>query len=166
MVPPHGETAAPIADTLESMLTFSVRISTSLEEHVKSQTEVLLYADVLDWVKSETGAEEACPPPPTTTTPLPTTPTTPQPSTCYDSFCSFRCYNADECMERRSCRRHCRKHCNDEIVEKPEPLAQHLAWYCPQGACEDTYCSRCNDADRCSRWYWCRKHCMQQCNLC
>ena len=115
MVPLHGEGAVPIADTPESMLMFSVRISTTVEEQVKNLTELLFYTDVLDWVKSETGAEDGCPrdcpaggcptrPPPQTTTP--------PPDTCEDTFCSSKCTNAKRCR-RGNCKKFCKRHCND-----------------------------------------------------
>ena len=103
------------------------------EERVITQTELFFYADVLDWVKSETGAEDGCPrdcpdgacptrppppppttppPPPTTTPPLPPT-TTPPPDTCEDIMCSSICNNAKKCRKNRRCINLCKRHCND-----------------------------------------------------
>merc|ERR1712241_937438 len=78
-----------------------------------------VYADifhVLDWVKSETGAEDGCPRDcpaggcPTRPPPPPTT--TPPPDTCEDTMCSAICNNAKKCR-RGNCKKFCKRHCND-----------------------------------------------------
>ena len=87
------------------------------EERVITQTELFFYADVLDWVKSETGAEDGCPRDcpdegcPTRPPPPPTT--TPPPDTCEDTMCSSICNNAKKCRRNRKCMKLCKRHCND-----------------------------------------------------
>jgi len=102
-------------------------------------------SSVLDWIKTQTGVKEACPPVP-----------------CEDTICSEKCDTAEKCMKKRGqCKKYCKRHCND---------AFNFDYGCKNWSaaeCPDTMCSsssKCNTAEKCMKKKSCKTGCKNHCN--